>query len=47
MVFAAPIYRSISPQGGTGPFYKSAASCAAALIRCPNGPSASGGPLDQ
>ncbi|KRY20750.1 hypothetical protein T12_3499 [Trichinella patagoniensis] len=58
MVSAAPIYRSIPPQGGTGvgqlkfdpsivlltvpglrPFYKSAACYAAALIRCPNGPS--------
>ncbi|KRZ83488.1 hypothetical protein T08_6402 [Trichinella sp. T8] len=61
MVSAAPIYRSILPQGGTGvgqlkfdpsivwltepglrPFYKSAACYAAALIRCPNGPSVTG-----
>ncbi|KRX48836.1 hypothetical protein T09_13521, partial [Trichinella sp. T9] len=61
MVSTAPIYRSISPQGGTGvgqlkfdpsivlltipglrPFHKSAAYYAAALIRCPNGPSVTG-----
>ncbi|KRX31272.1 hypothetical protein T09_3503, partial [Trichinella sp. T9] len=29
------------------PFKKSAACCAATLIRCPNGPSATGGPLGQ
>ncbi|KRX36848.1 hypothetical protein T05_610 [Trichinella murrelli] len=38
MVSAASIYRNIPPQGGTGV----AAYYAAALIRCPDGPSVTG-----